>query len=42
VAIPGINFEFGDRILEITDTNKVSALGKIMPNLAKFKSFWMK
>ncbi|MBD2439986.1 hydrogenase maturation protease [Nostoc sp. FACHB-110] len=42
VTVPGVNFEFGDRISEITETGKAIALGKIMQILDKFKNFWMK
>ncbi|BAY15753.1 hypothetical protein NIES21_15720 [Anabaenopsis circularis NIES-21] len=42
VTVPGVNFEFGDRISQITETGKAIALGKIMQILDKFKNFWMK
>ncbi|OCQ98730.1 hydrogenase maturation protease [Nostoc sp. MBR 210] len=42
VTVPAVNFEFGDRFSEITETGKAIALGKIMQILDKFKNFWMK
>jgi len=42
VTVPGVNFEFGDRISEITETGKAIALGKIMQIIDKCKNFWMK
>ncbi len=42
VTVPGVNFEFGDCISQITETGKAIALGKIIQILDKFKSFWMK
>ncbi|MBD2300977.1 hydrogenase maturation protease [Nostoc sp. FACHB-87] len=42
VTVPAVNFEFGDRFSEVTETGKAIALGKIMQILDKFKNFWMK
>ncbi|ALF55210.1 hydrogenase maturation protease [Nostoc piscinale CENA21] len=39
VTVPAVNFEFGDRFSEITETGKAIALGKIMQILDKFKKF---